>query len=436
MLNSYIGRMVAIYGIAAFMAIATLSLYLDRWFDRQIEETTADIYACELCPFEAIYQEQGLSPLLKELNIYAQTTGLRYRLDKNGVPEKGDLPNEALVSNAATYLEQTALDTEYTLTVEYYKMVSAEPTLISVENPVMVRQNLYALSDRIRLWGAIIVLIGFGMTSLIAWRIHWKMKTINQTASSIIARQDLAERIPQSNGKSEFDRLTRNLNLMLSKIQAHVEDMRHMSNNIAHDLRTPLTRLKVQLDQLPAENDIRKSAIGQVDQIITAFDALLRISHLEAGTAKITLKDTNLSNLLDDVIDLYGPLAEQKQQKISGYAEIAQAQLDRDLIFQALANLIENAIKFSPNGGAIQISVRASRTTLWLTVHDNGPGITENMLNKASDRFIRLDDARSTEGFGLGLSLTKAIAIAHQGKLELENHAKGFEARLVLPKLN
>ncbi|MCK0071223.1 sensor histidine kinase, partial [Kordiimonas laminariae] len=334
------------------------------------------------------------------------------------------------------YLEQTALDTEYTLTVEYYKMVSAEPTLISVENPVMVRQNLYALSDRIRLWGAIIVLIGFGMTSLIAWRIHWKMKTINQTASSIIARQDLAERIPQSNGKSEFDRLTRNLNLMLSKIQAHVEDMRHMSNNIAHDLRTPLTRLKVQLDQLPAENDIRKSAIGQVDQIITAFDALLRISHLEAGTAKITLKDTNLSNLLDDVIDLYGPLAEQKQQKISGYAEIAQAQLDRDLIFQALANLIENAIKFSPNGGAIQISVRASRTTLWLTVHDNGPGITENMLNKASDRFIRLDDARSTEGFGLGLSLTKAIAIAHQGKLELENHAKGFEARLVLPKLN
>ncbi|MCK0071208.1 sensor histidine kinase [Kordiimonas laminariae] len=135
------------------------------------------------------------------------------------------------------------------------------------------------------------------------------MKTINQTASSIIARQDLAEHIPQSNGKPEFDRLTSNLNMMLSKIQAHVEDMRHMSNNIAHDLRTPLTRLKVQLDQLPAENHIRNSAIGQVDQIITSFDALLRISHLEAGTAKIALQTTNFSNFLDDVIDLYVPLA-------------------------------------------------------------------------------------------------------------------------------
>jgi signal transduction histidine kinase len=236
-----------------------------------------------------------------------------------------------------------------------------------------------------------------------------------------------------SNGRNEFDRLAGNLNQMLDTVEARMEDMRQLSNNIAHDLRTPLTRLRGLLDHIQANGSGYENATKQIDQILATFDALLRISHLEAGTARILRQQMDLRVLATDIVDLYTPLADQKRQQLTTQVSVGQITADKDLIFQALANLTENAVKYAPEGINIQISARKQDGNLSLSVINEGEGIAREMLEKTTERFVRADPARQEAGVGLGLALVRAIAEAHDGKLVLMNLADGFEARLNLP---
>ncbi len=220
---------------------------------------------------------------------------------------------------------------------------------------------------------------------------------------------------------------------MLSKIEGKVEDIKQISNNIAHDLRTPLTSLHNRLEELESGNPAITDLTSQVNQILETFNALLRISHLESGNAHISVQDVDLETIVGDVIALFAPLAEEKGQNISMELEAQTVKADINLLFQALANLLENAIKYAQGNAHILIGSIEDNRQVLIKVQDDGPGIPDDRLKDVIERFVRLDATGSSPGSGLGLSMVRAIAKVHQGALTLNNLRNGFVATIALP---
>ncbi len=461
MFNSYIGRLVLIYCCALGLIITAGYTYYDDWLDQHVTELeTVVVRECDLCSYKTLYDEQGLRALTNALNVRTWETGLDYLLLKNGAPIAGELQldqsikarfeQENVASNglasitddqakrlaedvrAGTYISSIELEENHTLIVEEYLRVNSE-TSIPVAEQQVFRENIKGITGELALFGAALMVFGFIATTVIAWKIHNKLESINQTADHIIIHQDLGRRIPHSGGNNEFDHLASNLNKMLSKIEGKVEDIKQISNNIAHDLRTPLTSLLNRLEELDSDNPAITDLTSQVNQILETFNALLRISHLESGNAHISVRDVDLETIVGDVIALFAPLAEEKGQKISMELEAQTVKADINLLFQALANLLENAIKYAPGNAHILISSIEDSRQVLIKVQDDGPGIPDDRLTDVIERFVRLDATRSSPGSGLGLSMVRAIAEVHQGALTLNNLRNGFVAIIELP---
>jgi hypothetical protein len=220
-----------------------------------------------------------------------------------------------------------------------------------------------------------------------------------------------------------------------------MEGVREVSNAIAHDLRTPITRARARLEDAalhaasaPELRAAIERATADLDGIVAVFQALLRIAEIEAGSRRSAFARVDLVPLLDDVAELYGAVAEDK-----GIALTMQAppQLpaygDRELIQQAVANLVDNAVKFSPSGGAVRLSAAVTAAGVEIAVADEGPGIPECDRERAAERFYRGEIARNTPGSGLGLALVQAVAQLHGGSLRLGDAAPGLIAILTLP---
>ncbi len=267
-----------------------------------------------------------------------------------------------------------------------------------------------------------------------------RVELINQTSRKIMTG-NLALRIPDRGTNDDFDQLARNLNEMLDRIVLLMEGIRHVSDNIAHDLRTPLTRLRNQLENtlvsVESERDRERvaSAVAEADQLLATFNALLRIARLEMGGRVSNFSSFDLSELVQDAAELYEALAEDKHQKL---AMLIEPQLtlvgDRDLIFQTLCNLIDNAIKYTPEGGSIEVILDADKNHVYLTVADSGIGIPEEERDKVFQRFYRVAKSRSLAGNGLGLSLVQAVLELHQGKITLKDNQPGLRVELALPR--
>lgn len=223
-----------------------------------------------------------------------------------------------------------------------------------------------------------------------------RVELINH-ASQKIMTGNLSLRIPDRGTNDEFDQLSRNLNEMLDRIVTLMEGIRHVSDNIAHDLRTPLTRLRNQLEntmrhvERDEDRDRVASAVAEADQLLATFNALLRIARLEMGGKVANLSTFKLDDLVRDAAELYEALAEDKQQRfemeIEDNCEIVG---DRDLLFQTLSNLVDNAIKYTPEGGLISLKLTKSKTSTTVEVIDSGPGIPEEDLDKVFNRFYRV----------------------------------------------
>lgn len=302
-------------------------------------------------------------------------------------------------------------------------------------------QAIQALIEQALLWGvgitaALALLGGFMLTRTTLRR----LEDINDTSREIMAG-DLARRVPTRGTSDDFDELAGNLNAMLDEIQRLMGGIRHVSDNIAHDLRTPLTRLRHKLETLSDESltDVDRQtkieeSIAAADQLLVTFSALLRIARIEAGGYQLQLSDIDLGELIRDAAELYEALIEEKRLKldvrVDGRPTIHG---DRDLIFQAVANLIDNALKFTPAGGKIEVSASEAGGQTFLRVADTGPGIPAEDRGTVIKRFHRLENSRSTPGSGLGLSLVSAVAKMHQAVLELSNNAPGLKACLIFP---
>ncbi|MEC7488194.1 MAG: HAMP domain-containing sensor histidine kinase [Pseudomonadota bacterium] len=284
------------------------------------------------------------------------------------------------------------------------------------------------------IWGTVITLaLAFAGGLAMSRSTARKIETINQTSRDIMDG-NLDRRIPNNGSNDEFDHLAGNLNAMLDRNQALMEGLRHVSDNIAHDLRTPLTRLRGNLEDIDGtglSGDERKqkieTAILEADGLLSVFNALLRISQIEAGGRQENFAPVNLAKVASDVVELYEPLAEEKEIVFTGsYGPGDDVIGDRDLLFQAIANLADNAIKFTPNRGKVVIKTLGNS----VTVTDTGIGIPEDARDDVFRRFYQLETSRNPAGSGLGLSLVEAVAILHKGNIRLEDNHPGLKAIL------
>ena len=261
---------------------------------------------------------------------------------------------------------------------------------------------------------------------------------------------DLGGRLPVAGTGDELDRLAENLNVMLERIEALMRGLKEVSDNIAHDLKTPLTRLRNRAEQAlrSAKNEVEYRAaldntIEESDGLIRTFNALLMIARAESGQAREDMAEFDAAEIAHDIGELYEPLAEEKGIALRVEADTpAPLKGNRELISQALANLVDNSIKYVEprgevvNGAPAQIVVRAltEGDRILLTVADTGPGIPEADRARVVERFVRLEQSRSRPGSGLGLSLASAVARLHGGELILADNQPGLKSVIALPR--
>ncbi|AXB79180.1 ATP-binding protein [Novosphingobium sp. P6W] len=282
------------------------------------------------------------------------------------------------------------------------------------------------------------LLVGIAAAVLIGWMTRLRLEGIDATAQAIIGG-DLSRRVPRDGSDSEFDRLAGTLNRMLDRIEGLMESLRQVSSDVAHDLRTPLTRLCSSLERAAGEADPAaradqiENARGQAAELLEIFTALLRIAEVEGFADRLPLHSLDLSALVEQMAESYRPDIEDSGRHLDTRIEPGLAVVgDRRLLSQAAANLLDNCLRHTPEGTAIMLRAKASPRGIVLSIHDDGPGIPQEDRTRIFQRFARSERARSTPGHGLGLALVQAIVSAHGGHVLLEDE-EGFHLTIELP---
>ncbi|MEM6484458.1 MAG: HAMP domain-containing sensor histidine kinase [Pseudomonadota bacterium] len=259
-----------------------------------------------------------------------------------------------------------------------------------------------------------IFVLGYG----VAYYVSTRFARIAATTDRIIATGNLSERLLVDGTWDDLSKLTSLLNRMLRELELRVDGIQSVSENIAHDLRTPLMRLRSRLENV-VKAGTRDELVRELDSVLDVFQSLLRISSIEAGKTAIPQEYVDLASLLEDAVELYEPIAEERKQRLTSNIDSASTTGDRNLLFQVMVNLIDNATKFTPYGGAIHCSIVKKRDDAVLTFTDSGPGIPLADHQKVFERFKRLDSSRGVPGNGLGLAFVAAVIHRHGGHIDV-----------------
>jgi signal transduction histidine kinase len=312
------------------------------------------------------------------------------------------------------------------------------------------RRELARMVRSAMLWGlGVMALFGIGGGFWVSRKLLARIDTLAATTRTIM-EGDLGGRLPVTGSGDELDRLSESLNLMLARIEQLMAGMREVSDNIAHDLKTPLSRLRNRVEAAlrepygePAYREALERTIEEADGLIKTFNALLSIARLEAGAGGENREMLDVSALLRDVAELYEPVAEERGLVLKAEADAPVfIRADRQLLGQAIANLIDNAIKYGTAEPAaadgdgrpeIEVSAKAKNGVAEIVVTDRGPGVPSSDRERVLGRFVRLEASRSEPGSGLGLSLVAAVARLHGGSLRLEDNEPGLRITLALP---
>ena len=319
------------------------------------------------------------------------------------------------------------------------------------------RRRLFGIVANAAQWSLLVVIVlGIGGGIFVARRVLQRIDAMTGTTRRIMAG-DLSGRLPVGRSGDELDRLAENLNAMLERIEALMMGLKEVSDNIAHDLKTPLTRMRNRAEEALAssgsEAEYRAAlerTIEESDGLIRTFNALLMIARAESGQARGNMDDFDAADVAKGIHELYEPLAEDDGMTLRVKAATARLHGNRELISQALANLVENAIKYGKPSPVVQpldpaaaartreivIEARRENDHVLLSVADHGPGIPEGDRKHAVERFVRLEASRTLPGSGLGLSLASAVATLHGGGLRLGDSHPGLTATLVIPALS
>src|SRR5215469_13187647 len=453
-------RLFAIYISLFCAAVAAAFIYVNVSMQGYLsEEAQASVRA----DFEALatrYRDGGLPSLISTISEHsASASGMLYLLtDSEGRRLAGNLDTVAAnlwnTQGAAQFAyrrrdagkvsERQALGFVARLPDDLHLIVARD-----IESQEALKR---VLRSAFMLGYALIIVIGTAGGIIVSRSILSRVDAASNTARAIM-QGNLAKRIPVTGRNDEFERLSKNLNAMLDRIQDLMTGLKDVSDNIAHDLKTPLHRLRTRAERAlqssrSPENlaEALGSVIEEADAMIQTFDALLSIARLEAGSRSETFGPLNICALIRDVADLYEPAAEERglSLKVSCMGDVMIAG-EKQLIGQALANLFDNAIKYAaPLAGTaatdgeppltIDVSLEDKGSTIDIIVADRGPGIPKNDRERVLQRFVRLQPSRSIQGSGLGLSLVAAVARLHGGVVSLEDNEPGLKVRLSLKK--
>lgn len=432
---------------AALFAISVLLLFgALYWFtlgslNRQINATIE----AEISGLAEQFERQGLRGLV---DVVAQ------RVERDTENRSVYLFADATLEPLAGNLRHWPAGSEMTEGWLQFRRTLADDTTVPVRARVLaVGRNLRLLVgrdvrelvelervfERAAIFGVgavlLLALVGGILMSLSAQR---RVSEINRTARQIIGG-NLAQRVPVTGSRDEYDSLAVNINAMLDQIELLLEGVRHVGDSVAHDLKTPLTRLRNRLERLAISEQVDPSDIDkclrQSDQLLATFNALLRIARIESGAYRAAFADVDLAGIIQDVCDFYQPAADER--KVSLHCSAAQPAKvfgDRELLAQALTNLLDNAIKYTPAGGRVNVTVETAPRSCRLVVSDTGPGIPAEEIANVERRFVRLDAARSEPGNGLGLALVRAVVDQHQGRLLIENANPGLRITMDMPR--
>ncbi len=445
MIRSASLRFAALYGL--LFAVSSLALVLFFWWatagvlDRQVEaaidadaQFLVERWSEGGVPALVLTVQERLAENVDDDAIYLLTDGLGRRVAGNMQhwPAAVDAPNQFYELRVVRAGSQSLAN------VRQYDLPGGFRLLVGRD--VRGRVELRRLLTNTLLWSVLLVAGLAGAGAYVVRRLFRRMVAEVSATAEAIAGGDLTPRVRRSGRGDEFDRMAESINTMLERIARLMDGVRQVSNAIAHDLRTPITRARARLEDAAehagSEADLRAAierAVADLDGVTAVFQALLRIAEIEAGARRSAFADVDLGPLLADIAELYGALAEERGLTLKLVVPDTLSVLgDRELIQQAVANLLDNAIKFSPPGSLIRLSAVPDGRQLRIEVADQGPGIPEADRSRAADRFFRGEQARNTPGSGLGLALVQAVAMLHDGALLLEDAAPGLRAVLTL----
>jgi signal transduction histidine kinase len=448
-------RLSALYLLLFAICAIVLIFYMTGESVRFLTAQTRDSINEEIVELNGAYQRGGIGALVRTIDRRSRQPGANLYLVT-------DPAGRILVGNVEK-IEPGILKKEgWTNRPFNYERFSenaserAHPALaqiIAMPNGmrVLVGRDL-AEPERFRkiIRRSLILALGMmGLGALLIWYFVGRqaLRRIDavSVASNRIMGGDLTGRLPVTGSGDEFDRLAANLNAMLGRIGELNDGLKQVSDNIAHDLKTPLTRLRNRAEAAlavkqtaPGYRAAIEDMIGESDQLIKTFNAILMISRLEAGYSQESMNEGDLSRIVGDVIELYEPVAEEAGVGlVRGTITPVKLLANRELVAQALSNIIDNAIKYSQGHAekpAVNVELLDDVGGARIIVTDNGPGIPEQDRDRATERFVRLEISRSEPGSGLGLSLAKAVMKLHKGALKIGSANPGLRVELVFPK--
>lgn len=447
-----IGLRYAVLFAASMVLVGGITLW--RLTDTMDADLRASVLE-ESSQLQAVYRQEGWDALADEVAIESSLSagsddvrGTHYLLlDRRGEKVAGDLnaiqPFRGWGSTTLTGRDDADPDPNDdpdVVAVTLHGTELPEGWLITG----ISRHGIDEMQDTVLsagVWGAtagvLLALLGGVLMSRTSLR--W-VDAVNQTIDQIM-RRNLSRRLPDVGAGRDLDELTRNINRMLDRIEELMEGLRQVTNDIAHDLRTPLSRLKQTLEQAIARVDegsessaLLAKSITETQSILATFDALLRIAEIEAGARRAKFTEVDLAELAEEIAETYRPVAEDRGQRLQTEIEAGTTlNGDRDLLAQLLVNLVENAIQYAGADSTVHVVVSGGAAgTAEIAVIDNGPGIPAPERARVVERFYRLQKSRTAPGSGLGLALVKAIAELHHRRLILADNRPGLAARVLL----
>ncbi|MGA3308769.1 MAG: HAMP domain-containing sensor histidine kinase [Xanthobacteraceae bacterium] len=450
-------QLTLVYLLVFVLFAASLLGYLALNTRRLITEQITSTVNSEISGLRAAYMQGGMRRLVIVVELRSRRPGSSLYLvtTPSGEGLAGNVGSlEPGVFDHPGWLETSYRRIEAPEEAEHRALVQVvqlpDGFHLLVGRDLEERERLYGIIANAGRWSfALVVVLGLAGGFFVSRRVLNRIDAMTEKSQTIMAG-DLSGRLPVAGTGDELDRLADNVNAMLERIEALMHGLKEVSDNIAHDLKTPLTRLRNRCEQAlrGAKGDVDyraalESTIAESDELIRTFDALLMIAHAESGQARDNMTEFDAAEIARDVGELYEPLADEKGLALKVDAPAAApVRGNRELVSQALANLVDNAIKYAGpqssriNGEAAEIVVGAGADgeRITLTVADRGPGIPEADRGRVVERFVRLEQSRSEPGSGLGLSLASAIARLHGGELKLEDNHPGLKSIIALPR--
>lgn len=441
--------------LLVFSGLSVLILIYVAWqATRLVEQQTAATVNAEITGLAEQYRQGGIRRLAEVIGERTREPGaasLYLLADFTGTPIAGNigaLSSSVLADPGTREIEYASTEAgrrnDHTALVEVIPLAGNYRLLVGRD--LGERERLRRVMLTAMGW-SLILIVGAGFVGgiFIARRVLVRIDAMSETSRTIMAG-DLSGRLPVTGSGDEFDRLSQATNDMLERISELMAGVKEVSDNIAHDLKTPLTRLRNRAEEALRRGgggdhmrDALEAVIGESDALISTFNALLVIARAESGAARDLMQPIDLGDLLHGVAELYEPLAEERgvAMRVAAQAGI-RAVASRELLGQALANMLDNALKYgAPEGGAppkLTVALEAGAHENRLVIADNGSGIAPEDRLRAKERFVRLEASRSRAGSGLGLALASAVAHLHNGELRLEDNAPGLRVVVALPR--